>query len=249
LVWAELRPTFDAELAKCTDANFEFSALAGAYAPQILYLSEEWFDMNFPKMFPLGFPRNCLAALDGLAYAPASAAVYKALVDKGVLDWALHQELKGQHTQENLMQRIALAYFWDQEQLDQPRFKFLFEARQIDALLVLSRYFWSVHSEKLSALLAVAPYVSIDYNMDQFIEELERLADASPVQVSKVLGRMLQATTPVFDYEDKLKRLLTKLLRHSDTAAAIQYAEGLVGKLPGMTEFFGQMKTALGSGS
>lgn len=39
-------------------------------------------------------------------------------------------------------------------------------------------------------MLAVAPHVAIDYNADRFVEELERLANVSLLEVGGVLVAM-----------------------------------------------------------
>jgi hypothetical protein len=40
--WATLKPVFDAETAKCRDANFEFSTLSASYVANIDFMSREW---------------------------------------------------------------------------------------------------------------------------------------------------------------------------------------------------------------
>jgi hypothetical protein len=149
--WRELEPLFDRELAQCHDANFEFSALTGAYMANLYYLSADWVHANFRAIFPTEFPRNCLAALDGLAFAPSMKPMFDELTATGVVDWALRQDLKGDHTRERLLQRLGLSYLWGEEQLNGPRFVYLFESRRFDDLQVLGRYFWMVQGEPLTA--------------------------------------------------------------------------------------------------
>ena len=71
-VWRDMQPTFDEEIAACQNNNFEFSALAGAYITNLHYLGGDWLRNNFREIFPIDFPSNCLSALDGLAFAPAT---------------------------------------------------------------------------------------------------------------------------------------------------------------------------------
>jgi hypothetical protein len=49
-------------------------------------MSANWVHANFKKLFPIAFPANCLAALDGLAFAPALKPIYDELVAAGILD-------------------------------------------------------------------------------------------------------------------------------------------------------------------
>jgi hypothetical protein len=89
------------------------------------YLSADWLRDNFRRIFPTNYPSNCLSALDGLAFAPATEPLYRQLVDAGIIEWALGREMKGSHARENLVQRMSLAYLWGKESLESPRFAFL----------------------------------------------------------------------------------------------------------------------------
>jgi hypothetical protein len=148
--WLELEPIFDAELAQCRDGNFEFSALAGAYIGNLHYMRAGWVHANFRAIFPIEFPANCLAALDGLAFAPSMKPISDELIATGVFDWALRQDMKGDHARESLLQRLGLSYLWGEEQLDGPRFAYLFGNRRFDDLQELGRYFWNVRGEPLN---------------------------------------------------------------------------------------------------
>jgi hypothetical protein len=112
-------------------------------------------------------------------------------------------------------------------------------ANLLSTLSQLSSYLKSVGQREEELLLAVAPYVGVGYNADQFIEELDRLADVNPVEVCRVLDEMLKAYTPDYDFEDRLKHLLRKLAnRESTRIDALRLAERLVGRLSGMVEFY-----------
>jgi hypothetical protein len=287
-VWVSLRPVFDEELAKCRNANYEFSTLAGAYIANIEYLSKDWLRERIASIFPDEFAINCACALNGLAYAPATRPVYGLLIESGVLDRALRRELKGRHARENIIQRIALAYLSGDEEFDLPRFSYLFDSGQIEDLKEVSRFFWSgsdqevpenqvarildywtrcvnwsrtapqppaellsslsrlicyvktVGEREMDLLTAVAQFVDVDYNADEFIEGLERLADVSPAEVSAVLGQVLATYSPPFDFEDRLKALLKKLAAHGRRPDAIAYAEQLR-HLPGMLGLFAEL--------
>ena len=149
-VWRLMQPTFDEEIAACQNKNFEFSALAGAYIANLHYIDSNWLHRNFRRIFPIGFPSNCLSALDGLAFAPVTQPIYQELVETGVLEWALRREMKGAHARENLVQRMCLAYLWDEEALESPRFALLFDPRRADDLEVACSYFWALREEPLS---------------------------------------------------------------------------------------------------
>ena len=149
--WKLYEPRFDRELATATGGhNFEFSALCGSFIANLEYLSADWLFANFSKLFPLNDPINCMSAMDGLAYAPSSRAVYSHLLDAGVIEWALGQTISGRHTRESLIQRVCLAYLWGDDELDSPRFQAMFVSDVGADLLEAARYFWSVQGEPLS---------------------------------------------------------------------------------------------------
>ena len=124
--WNDLRDVFDSELAKCQDTNYEFSTLATQYLPNLMYLDFGWVRENIKRIFPGEHPNNFMCALDGIAYTNASRPLYKLLVDNGIIDVSLPLEMKGRYAREKLIERITLAYLWDEETLDSPRFAYLF---------------------------------------------------------------------------------------------------------------------------
>jgi hypothetical protein len=174
------------------------------------------------------------------------------------------------------------------EELDGPRFSYLFDSSHIDDLEQATGFFWSVSNQELSQLqeerifafwnrcvvwsqtvakppakllsklgrlsrylkkvedrerdwlLAVAPYVHVGYNADDFIEELDRLVEVSPANICVVLGKLLETFVPTFDFQDQLKSLLVKLSKLGQAKEAISYANHLR-HLPGMAQLFSQL--------
>jgi hypothetical protein len=285
--WAGVVPLFDEQLAQCQNANYEFSTLAGAYISHIHYMSKDWCEQNFTKVFPKDFPLNCLSAIDGLAWAPPSGLIYDLLLKHGIVIWALRNSPAEFRARENILERIALAYLWAIENLKSAQFEFLFGAKLYDDLRHIAHYFWSVSGQPLTdqqkalildfwkecitrtrdlvpvparllstlsqlsvyltsvaendeaLLLAVAPYVGVEYNADDFVEELDRLVNDGPAAVCRVLDAVLKAYKPDYDFEDRLKKLLRKLaLRQETRNDALRLAERLVGQLSGMVEFY-----------
>ena len=56
--------------------------------------------------------------------------------------------MKGEHARESLLQRIGLAYLWEERSL-LARFSYLFDTRRTDDLENLGDYFWRVRGEPL----------------------------------------------------------------------------------------------------
>jgi len=150
-VWASMRPIFAAELDKCQNANYEFSTLAGAYITHLNYIDRDWLKAEILKIFPSEFQNNFACALGGLAYADVTRPVYGLLVESGVLDRALRLQVEDRKVAERLVERIALAYLWGDEKLDSPRFAYLFESGQIEAIDDAVGWFWSIRKEQLSS--------------------------------------------------------------------------------------------------
>lgn len=148
--WEHMKPVFDQEIALCKEANYEFSTLAASYMANLDYVDHRWLQTNIASIFPREFLANFHCALEGLAYAPATRPIYSLLLDGGVLDFALRQEPKGRHARSKLVERIALAFLWEDEELDGPRFSYLFGPDHIDDLAQVAGFFWSVRNQELS---------------------------------------------------------------------------------------------------
>ncbi len=63
-----MQPIFDTELNQCEDDNFEFSTLMAAYISNMMYLSMNWVESNFGKIFDRKHLSNFICAVGGLAY-------------------------------------------------------------------------------------------------------------------------------------------------------------------------------------
>ncbi len=286
--WNSIKPTFDAELAKCENDNYEFSTLAAAYLANINYISSNWLQASIDKIFSQDFTANFICAIDGLTYASANRSIYGLLLEHGVLDRALSLPLKERQARERIIERIALAYLWGDESLDSPRFSYLFESGQFEDLEYASSFFSSVRGQELTVdqierilcfwgkcvvwaqtlpeppksllsalsrliryvttledrevhlLMAVAPYVTIHYNADNFIKGLDRLVEQDPVKASPVLGMVLETYSPYYDHEDRLKKLLIKLAENGRREDALLYADR-IRQIPGIDQLYKQL--------
>jgi hypothetical protein len=113
-------------------------------------------------------------------------------------------------------------------------------AKLLSSLSILACYLTRADDRERDLLMAVAPYVSVGYNADRFIEELVRLAEVSPNGVSAVLSKVLESHVPSFDYKDQLKVLLQRLIDKGLRNEVIGLAEQLRG-LPGIQELFDRL--------
>jgi hypothetical protein len=115
LAWAALKPVFDAEIAKCRNANFEFSTLSASYVANLDFMSHEWLVANVKRLFPIEFPANFKAAIGGLAYATPTRPIYQLLATNGVLEAAFRTKLEDRHNREKIVQWICLDSTWRSE--------------------------------------------------------------------------------------------------------------------------------------
>jgi len=106
----------------------------------------------------------------------------------------------------------------------------------LSSLSRLSCYLTTVTEKELEMLMTVAPYVAIENNATYFMEELDRLADSSRLEVSKVLGRVLDENSSFYDYDDHLKSLLTKLVNAGLTEDVLGHVDKLRRALPRLAE-------------
>lgn len=147
--WGTLKPVFDAEIAKCCNANFEFSTLSASYIANIDYMSHEWLQTNVKRLFPTEYPANLQAALGGLAYATPTRMVYRLLASNGILDSAFKAKLEDSYSQQRLIEWICLAYLWGDETLDSTLMKRIFDGG-IDDLQNAAGFFEGIRGEKLT---------------------------------------------------------------------------------------------------
>lgn len=101
-------------------------------------------------------------------------------------------------------------------------------------------YVSELANREIRLLLAVAHYVDIEYHADTFINELDRLLEHNPENVSLILGKVLETYQPDFDYEDRLKNLLIKLAQFGRRDDALRYLDH-VRRLPGVDQLFKQL--------
>jgi hypothetical protein len=97
-----------------------------------------------------------------------------------------------------------------------------------------------INQKSLALILAVAPYVSVNYNAHQFIEELNRLATKHPKQVCQILDEVLCNYRPTYDYQDQLRDLLAKLAKAGFRVEVIGYSNS-VRHLKGIAQLYNEL--------
>lgn len=70
------------------------------------------------------------------------------LLQNKVIESALNLEFKGRNAREKLIQRIALAYIWGDEDLSSERLKILLRPNRAEDLEEMASFFWSICSDE-----------------------------------------------------------------------------------------------------
>jgi len=287
-IWQEMEPIFSAELERAVGGNFEFSTLMGCYVANLAYISGDWLAGNIQHIFPIWHASNFNCAIEGYAYSPAQKDVYQLMVKSGIVDHALKQELPGKHARESVLERIALAYLWGDEELDGPRFKYLFDGNRDDDLYEIANYFWrsrsaelkdehvtrilafwrkavdslqgrkatarqiysnlsrlacflpTISKEDLPRLLIVARNVYEAFDINNFVEELDRLAGEAPAMVAEVLEALANEGREIIDFEHRLEPLVRKLDAAGQHSRALSISNKLR-NLDGFIELFQEL--------
>ena len=102
----------------------------------------------------------------------------------------------------------------------------------------LSPYIRTLDERGSVLLMAVMPFVHTDYGTDQMVEELTSFLETNVAGVAALLEKMLEASAPTYDLDDKLKTLIEMLAQRGLRAEAIRCAEKVRRTLPGMLDLY-----------
>jgi hypothetical protein len=118
------------------------------------------------------------------------------------------------------------------------RLAFFFESdkRTGQSLARLTSLLTVLDARAKKLLLGVVRYVHTDYSADHVVEELDRLADTDPAATAEILERMFETSTPNFDMDDNIEKLLRTLYDKGHYTEVLRCVEMLRKTLPGMLE-------------
>jgi hypothetical protein len=254
--WEHMRPVFDTELSLSRNGNYEFSTLLAAYIGNLYYLDRSWVQGNVVHIFPPEYPLNFACALNGLAYAQFGRDVYLLLLERGVFDRALRQDLKDRNASEKVIERLAVMYLWGDEALDSPRLSYLFEERRVRDLVDIAHFFWSISNDKQEPA-AVARILEF---WERCVQWARDVPDAAP-QLLSALSRLacylhtiepreaewLLAVAPHVAFNHNDTDFVEELLRLVDTnPAAVNSALGaMLEKHVPMNDFENKLEALL----
>ncbi len=117
-----LKPIFDKELANTKGGNYEFSAIAGEYLPNLYYLSKDWVEKNISELFPNkdgSRSRNWLYAMDGYSYVgTVDTVIYDMLKRNDDLQKVLREVKDRKRIRERVIDNVCVTYLRGQEPID-----------------------------------------------------------------------------------------------------------------------------------
>jgi hypothetical protein len=147
----DIKPLFDAEMARLPTGNDEFVVLFGHYVAHLQYIDEGWLRQNIGTIFKDG-SRDFRLALAGMVFAPSTRPLYGLLIEAHIVDMALALEDGEDSGRDRLIQRLALGILWGDESLDGDRFQSLFSPTHVAGLSEVANFFWTARREQLTAL-------------------------------------------------------------------------------------------------
>jgi len=142
--------------------------------------------------------------------------------------------IRGEKLNEDQVQRV-LQYWrrcldWATSQPTPP-------IKVLSSLSGLVSFLPDASGEKSDLLLSTAPYVHEHHGAYDFLKELRRLVEGSPKEVCTVLRRFIETHEPMYDYEDRMRKLVARLAELGHRAEAIEFCDRLR-TLPGLYELF-----------
>jgi hypothetical protein len=108
----------------------------------------------------------------------------------------------------------------------------------------LSVHLVDLNPEAEGLLGAVVPYAGNEYEFQIVVEQLLRLAPENPAAATRLLGALIAANKPGFDFDDHLKNLLRALAQHGDRVKVLEYINQLTQNLPGMLTLYQEISQA-----
>ena len=97
----------------------------------------------------------------------------------------------------------------------------------LSSLSGLASFVPDVSGDKQDLLLNTAPYVHEHHGAYDFLKELRRLVEGSPKEVCTVLRKFIETHGPMYDYEDRMRKLVARLAELGHRAEAIEFCDKL----------------------
>ena len=143
-----LKQIFDKELKLTKNGNYEFSAIAGEYLPNLYYLSKDWVEKNISELFPnkdAARFKNWRCAMDGYSYVgTVYTVIYDLLKRNGDLQKVIREVKDHKRIREMVIDNVCVTYLRGQEPIDSADSLFweILEAWSEDDIVDVIGLFW-----------------------------------------------------------------------------------------------------------
>jgi hypothetical protein len=249
--WKHIQHVFDSQLSQCRNDNFEFSALAGAYLPNLIYLNQAWVTRNINKIFSNHYEANWRCAMEGYAYVnKVHKSIYDLLKKHGHFEKALDVEFEDALFREKIIQSITVGYLRGNEKLTGSKSLFAEILRRWNQKVIseVISFFWMLRDTKLDEQTRqlVLDFWKWCYEKISGHEDsnTQVLADLNLLtvflrEVSEENKKWLLQSSPFVDerhHSSFLLEYLEKLVDQSPEEVAAVYLQMLTRTTPGYRE-------------
>lgn len=145
--WKRLEPTYNSELMRSENGEYEFATLVVNYLPNFFYMSKDWVMRNLDRIFDEQNYQKWLCAMNGYAYvSTVYRGIYDHLKKNGHFIRALDDANLKKGVAEKIVQNIVIAYVDDFEVIDDKGslIDILIERRNSSELSQLIWFFWTL---------------------------------------------------------------------------------------------------------
>jgi hypothetical protein len=148
--WNQHEAIYEAELNRVERGEYEFVTLVAMYIPNFLYMSREWTQSHFPRMFDQSNYQKWLCAMQGYAHGNVVyEEIYKYLKANGDFLKALDDGNLKKHVDEKIVENIVVSYISGDEDINQPDslINALIARRKPDEIGHLIWFIWTMRQE------------------------------------------------------------------------------------------------------
>ena len=191
-------------------------------------MAQDGVENNLSAIFSTDDPAAFLATVAGLAYSSSTPRVYRLLRDASIIDRALAADLRGREAREKLVERILLAFMWEEESIDSPRMTFPFDHGSIEDLEAAASFLWMIRGEQLT-----------DAQRDKIIEYWTKCTnwaatqETPPAKLFDALGHLAWALRDVEEHNRALLlAVVPHMLRRHNTYELLEELNRLVTASP-----------------
>ena len=228
--WDQIKPVFDGELDLCRDGNYEFSALAGDHIFQLYYLSNNWVEDNFNKIFSLEYERNWLFAMQGYSYVNrVDPVIYDLFKRNGHLEKVIRQTEISPQIREKIIEHVSFQYLEGEETLEgENPFSQILQQWKEDDITEVASLFWEVRKWEVSQ--------KRNRRILDFWKWCSKKIDKATKENSKILSNLSLLTFAISKVTPAEQSLLEQSVPFAEinwnSSFVLEYLDGLVEDYP-----------------